>query len=185
MTEQPAANGAPSLRAGLWMGKFHGANAATGPTGSRTTSDQVPLARGRYPTVNAPRFLAVELKKIGRRLKLERCFAQQLSFFTGRVEGDIRPTLAQQFGGLDQHASARCRRCIAPDRKSTTCSIERTIKIGYVGKGELAQRFASGGINNPMRCATDGVQPFAIDVHPQYGIFDVARIRHQMKSISD
>ena len=34
ITEQPAATGAPSLRPGLPIGKFQGANAATGPTGS-------------------------------------------------------------------------------------------------------------------------------------------------------
>ena len=34
ITEQPAAIGAPSLRPGLPIGKFQGANAATGPTGS-------------------------------------------------------------------------------------------------------------------------------------------------------
>ena len=45
MQLQPAASAAPSLRAGLPSGKFQGANAATGPTGSLTTVIRVPLAR--------------------------------------------------------------------------------------------------------------------------------------------
>ncbi len=38
MIEQPAASEAPILRAGVSVGKFHGVNAATTPTGSVTTS---------------------------------------------------------------------------------------------------------------------------------------------------
>jgi hypothetical protein len=34
--------GAPSLRPGLPMGKFQGAKAATGPTGSHTTVERMP-----------------------------------------------------------------------------------------------------------------------------------------------
>jgi len=45
ITEQPAAMGAPSLRPGLPMGKFQGAKAATGPTGSQTTVERMPLGR--------------------------------------------------------------------------------------------------------------------------------------------
>ena len=47
MTAHPAATGAPSLRPGFAIGKFHGAKAATGPTGSFITSDRVPLGRTR------------------------------------------------------------------------------------------------------------------------------------------
>ncbi len=42
MQVQPAPSAAPSLRAGLPSGKFQGANAATGPTGSRTTVMRTP-----------------------------------------------------------------------------------------------------------------------------------------------
>ncbi len=45
ITEQPAAIGAPSLRAGLLIGKFHGAKAATGPTGSCMTRLRWPAGR--------------------------------------------------------------------------------------------------------------------------------------------
>ncbi len=45
MSEQPAANAPPTLRAGVSTGKFHGVKAATTPTGSETTSWRVPLAR--------------------------------------------------------------------------------------------------------------------------------------------
>ena len=45
ITEHPAPSAAPILRAGLPSGKFHGANAATGPTGSFTTVRRVPGAR--------------------------------------------------------------------------------------------------------------------------------------------
>jgi hypothetical protein len=38
MIEQPAASAAESLRTIWLIGKFHGVNAATGPTGSLTTS---------------------------------------------------------------------------------------------------------------------------------------------------
>ena len=37
MIEQPAASAAAILRAGVSIGKFHGVNAATTPTGSVTT----------------------------------------------------------------------------------------------------------------------------------------------------
>ncbi len=47
ITEQPAAIGAPNLRPGLAIGKFHGAKAATGPTGSFTTIERVPVGRTR------------------------------------------------------------------------------------------------------------------------------------------
>src|SRR3954467_11907034 len=45
ITLQPAPNAAPILRAGLPSGKFHGANAATGPTGSFTTVMRTPGVR--------------------------------------------------------------------------------------------------------------------------------------------
>ena len=45
MMEQPAASAAPSLRTTWLMGKFHGVKAATGPTGSFTTSWATPGAR--------------------------------------------------------------------------------------------------------------------------------------------
>jgi hypothetical protein len=38
MIEQPAANAAEILRTAWLTGKFHGVNAATGPTGSLITS---------------------------------------------------------------------------------------------------------------------------------------------------
>ena len=37
MHEQPAPSAPAILRAGVMAGKFHGVNAATGPTGSRVT----------------------------------------------------------------------------------------------------------------------------------------------------
>ena len=45
MQVQPAASAAPILRAGLPSGKFHGANAATGPTGSLTMVMRCPGSR--------------------------------------------------------------------------------------------------------------------------------------------
>lgn len=45
MIEQPVARAAPILRTACETGKFHGVNAATGPTGSFTTSWQTPSAR--------------------------------------------------------------------------------------------------------------------------------------------
>src|SRR6478609_1768560 len=45
MHEQPAPSAEPILRAGLPSGKFHGAKAATGPTGSFTTVMRTPDAR--------------------------------------------------------------------------------------------------------------------------------------------
>ena len=47
MTLQPAAIGAPSLRAGLAIGKFQGAKAATGPIGSFMTRLRAPTGRTR------------------------------------------------------------------------------------------------------------------------------------------
>ena len=45
MTEQPAARPAESFRTTWLIGKFHGVKAATGPTGSFTTSCTIPSAR--------------------------------------------------------------------------------------------------------------------------------------------
>ena len=45
MIEQPAASAAVILRTDWLIGKFHGLNAATGPTGSRTTYWLMPAAR--------------------------------------------------------------------------------------------------------------------------------------------
>ena len=45
MSEQPAASAPPILRAGVSVGKFHGVNAATTPTGSCVTIWRTPLAR--------------------------------------------------------------------------------------------------------------------------------------------
>jgi hypothetical protein len=44
-TVQPAASAAPTLRAGMVMGKFHGVNAATGPIGCLSTMSRVPGVR--------------------------------------------------------------------------------------------------------------------------------------------
>lgn len=46
MTVQPAASAAATLRAGTTRGKFHGVNAATGPTGSWSTMQRVPPLDG-------------------------------------------------------------------------------------------------------------------------------------------
>ena len=46
MIEQPAASAADILRTAWLIGKFHGVNAATGPTGSFTSSCQMPSPRG-------------------------------------------------------------------------------------------------------------------------------------------
>src|SRR6516165_8624504 len=46
MIEQPAATAQDSLRTAWLMGKFHGVNAATGPTGSFTSSWNTPSTRG-------------------------------------------------------------------------------------------------------------------------------------------
>ena len=45
MIEQPAASAAESLRTIWLIGKFQGVKAATGPTGSLTTSWYTPSAR--------------------------------------------------------------------------------------------------------------------------------------------
>ncbi len=45
MIEHPAASAAPIFRAGVRVGKFHGVNAVTTPTGSWITSWRVPLTR--------------------------------------------------------------------------------------------------------------------------------------------
>ena len=45
MHEQPPASAPAILRAGVTAGKFHGVNAATGPTGSRMTIWRVPGSR--------------------------------------------------------------------------------------------------------------------------------------------
>ena len=45
MHEQPAPRAPAILRAGVTAGKFHGVNAATGPTGSRTTICRAPGIR--------------------------------------------------------------------------------------------------------------------------------------------
>jgi hypothetical protein len=45
MTEQPAASAHEILRTAWLIGKFHGVNAATGPTGSLNTSCTTPSAR--------------------------------------------------------------------------------------------------------------------------------------------
>ncbi|MNY62652.1 hypothetical protein D3C86_1995100 [compost metagenome] len=45
MMEQPVASAAESLRTIWLIGKFHGVNAATGPTGSLMASCETPLAR--------------------------------------------------------------------------------------------------------------------------------------------
>ena len=44
--EQPAESAAEIFRIGPPAGKFHGTKAATGPTGSRRTRQQVPGAAG-------------------------------------------------------------------------------------------------------------------------------------------
>ena len=46
MIEQPAASAAEILRTAWLIGKFHGVNAATGPTGSLITSWQTLPMRG-------------------------------------------------------------------------------------------------------------------------------------------
>ena len=51
ITEQPAARAGAILRAGSSDGKFHGANAATGPIGSRRT---VIRMSGLWPSTVRP-----------------------------------------------------------------------------------------------------------------------------------
>ena len=45
ITEQPAQRAAATLRTAWLIGKFQGVNAATGPTGSRSTICTTPSAR--------------------------------------------------------------------------------------------------------------------------------------------
>ncbi|GAA3271096.1 hypothetical protein GCM10020258_45710 [Sphingomonas yabuuchiae] len=47
MTEQPAAMAGEILRTGFITGKFQAQKAATGPTGWCSTSERVPVGRGR------------------------------------------------------------------------------------------------------------------------------------------
>ena len=66
MIEQPAASAAAILRTGVSVGKFHGVNAATTPTGSVTTIWRtVGIAARDDAAVGAAAFLGEPLDDVG------------------------------------------------------------------------------------------------------------------------
>ena len=180
MQGHPAARAAPSLRHGLPTGKFHGANAATGPTGSRSTVIRTPGARLRqHAAISPAAFFGVPFQNVGRAVRLQTRFVNGLAFFDGGDAGDMLGALVHQIRGALQNLAAILRRHAAPHRISLFGGVQRAIQIGFGGVGQHADAFAGGRIHHRFVFpAVSSGRPFAANEKFQIRIllWDIYRL---------
>ena len=135
--EHPAASAAPSLRTIWLIGKFHGVNAATGPTGSGTTScctwprrlgTQRPYRRSpssaNHSMMSAPARTSAKASCTG--LPCSRVISGAIALARARSSPAARRKMAWRSCGASARHTSKPRCAAATARSKSTCPAHAT-----------------------------------------------------------
>ena len=175
MIEQPAASACAIFRAGIMHGKFHGAKAATGPTGSCSTSVRVsgnrlgtmrPYMRRLSSASHSIRLTAVATSP--------RASARGLPCSKSHHLRQILGSLAQQRRHGSDEAGPLLRQHLAPLAEPALGSFQGAIEIRRRGEGYAADFLAGRRVDHGTGLPATALRPFAVDeegetvVHGRY-----------------
>ena len=163
--EQPAASPGATLRTTWLIGKFHGANAATGP--DRVLDDHLAdrevRAVGDQPPVDAEALLGEPVDDVGGRRGLAAGLGERFALFEGDEAGDVVDPVADQLRRAAHDRAALGRGVVAPHLEPALGRGEGAVEVGDRGVGDRADLLPGRRVVDGDRAPVGRVDPVIVD----------------------
>jgi hypothetical protein len=170
--EQPVASAAAILRTTWLIGKFHGVNAATGPTGSFSTIWRV----ARLKREGTMRPYTRRPSSANHSMMSAAAMASPLASTSGLPcscvsRAPMAPARSRiRRGGAAHDLAALDGGHVAPGFEALLRGGQRRVQVGDAGMGHAADFLAGGGVENRQAFAVGGVLPLAVDEELGVGV---------------